>query len=298
MPITQIKKALNNPYLLASWVPKDDCCEWYLVKCDDTTNRIISLYVQDDDNLTGQIPPQVADLPYLQNLWFRKLPKLSGSIPTAIFALTNLKSVRLSWTNLSGPVPVGFAQLKNLTYLDLSFNKLTGSIPPQLSTLPKLEALHLDRNQLTGEIPDTFGNFPISPDIYLSHNQLTGLVPQSFAGSDPYRIDLSRNKLEGDISFFFGSKKRLETADFSRNNFKFDFSKVKQLPPNLIQLDLNHNQITGSLPSALAKVELQQFNVSYNRLCGKIPTGGNQKRFDSTAYFHNRCLCGAPLPKC
>lgn len=296
--LLQIKKALNNPYILTSWVPKEDCCDWYVVECDETTNRIVSLLIQDDDNLTGQIPPQVGDLPYLETLWFRKLPKLTGSIPTAISSLTNLKSVRLSWTNLSGPVPVFFTQLKKITYLDLSFNKLTGSIPAQLSTLPILEALHLDRNQLTGEIPDTFGNFPGSPDIYLSHNQLTGLVPKTFSGSDPFRIDLSRNKLGGDISFFFGAKKRLVTADFSRNKFMFDFSKVKQFPPNLIYLDLNHNQITGSLPSALTKVPWQTFNVSYNRLCGNIPTGGNLNRFDSTAFIHNRCLCGAPLPKC
>ncbi|KAK1397719.1 Polygalacturonase-inhibiting protein 4 [Heracleum sosnowskyi] len=293
--LLQIKKALNNPYVIISWNPEGDCCEWSLVKCDEKTNRVITLYIEDDNNLTGQIPPQVADLPYLETLWFRKLPKLTGSIPTAISSLANLKSVRISWTNVTGPVPVFFAQLKNLTYLDLSFNKLTGSIPPQLSTLPNLEALFLDRNQLTGGIPDSFGKFPASPDIYLSHNQLTGLVPKTFAGSNPFRIDLSRNKLQGDISFFFGSKKRLEIADFSRNKFSFDFSKVKQFPPNLIYLDLNHNQITGSLPGALTKIRLQTFNVSYNRLCGKIPTGANLNIFD---YFHNRCLCGTPLPKC
>ncbi|KAK1397721.1 Polygalacturonase-inhibiting protein [Heracleum sosnowskyi] len=296
--LLQIKEALKNPHLLASWVPNEDCCDWYLVECDKTTNRIISLTIQDDNNLTGQIPPQVGDLPYLETLWFRKLPKLTGEIPTAISALTNLKSVRLSSTNLTGPLPLFFPQLTNLTYLDLSFNKLHGVLPPQLATLPKLEALRLDRNQITGEIPDTFGKFAGSPDIYLSHNQLTGLIPTTFASSDPIRIDLSSNKLEGDISFFFGDKKRLETADFSQNLFTFNFSNVHQFPPALIYLDLNHNLITGSLPSVLAKVQLQTFNVSYNNLCGKIPTGENLERFDSTAYLHNSCLCGTPLPKC
>ncbi|RID42673.1 hypothetical protein BRARA_J02541 [Brassica rapa] len=38
--------------------------------------------------------------------------------------------------------------------------------------------------------------------------------------------------------------------------------------------------------------------ASYNRLCGPIPTGGSLQRFDSYIYFHNKCLCGAPLDSC
>lgn len=296
--LLQIKEALINPNILASWVPDQDCCDWNLVECDETNNRIISLTIHDDDNLAGEIPFQVGNLPYLETLWFTKLPNLYGKIPEEISALKNLKSLRLSWTNLAGPVPLFFPQLKKLACLDLSFNKLLGVIPPQLSALPSLCALHLEGNQLTGEIPDIFGNFAGSPDIYLSHNQLTGFVPKTFASSDPIRIDFSWNRLEGDISFFFGSKKRMEMADFSGNVLSFNFTKVQEFPPSLIYLDLNHNQIGGSLPSALTKLELQTFNVSNNNLCGKIPTGGNLERFDSTSYLHNSCLCGAPLQEC
>ncbi|WOH00127.1 hypothetical protein DCAR_0519485 [Daucus carota subsp. sativus] len=296
--LLQIKTALKNPTITDSWVSDDDCCGWDLVECDETSNRIISLIIQDDEALTGQIPPQVGDLPYLQALWFRKLPNLFGKIPEEISALKDLKSLRLSSTSLSGPVPLFFPQLTKLTCLDLSFNKLLGVIPPQLSTLPNLKALHLERNELTGEIPDIFGNFAGSPDIYLSHNQLTGFVPKTFARADPIRLDFSGNRLEGDISFLFGPKKRLEMLDFSGNVLSFNFSRVQEFPPSLTYLDLNHNQISGSLSSELAKLDLQTFNVSDNNLCGKIPTGGNLQRFDRTAYLHNSCLCGAPLPEC
>ncbi|GKV34618.1 hypothetical protein SLEP1_g42981 [Rubroshorea leprosula] len=30
----------------------------------------------------------------------------------------------------------------------------------------------------------------------------------------------------------------------------------------------------------------------------QIPVGGKLQRFDYSSYFHNRCLCGAPLPSC
>jgi hypothetical protein len=69
---------------------------------------------------------------------------------------------------------------------------------------------------------------------------------------------------------------------------------------SLTWLDINHNNIYGKTPVALTKVEyLQQFNVSYNKLCGEIPQGGTlQDNFDEYAYLHNKCLCGPPLPKC
>ncbi|GMP63154.1 hypothetical protein CsSME_00024955 [Camellia sinensis var. sinensis] len=295
--LLKIKTALNNPYHLASWNPETNCCDWYSVECDEITSRIISLTIF-GGNISGQIPAAVGDLPYLQTLVFRKLTNLTGSIPSAITKLKHLRTIRLSWTNLSGPVPSFFTELKNLTFLDLSFNDLTGSIPPELAQLTNLAAIHLDRNKLTGTIPESFGTFTGSvPDLYLSHNQLTGPVPKSLGNLDFTRLDLSRNQLSGDLSFIFGSNKTMQIVDFSRNMFEFDLSNVV-FPASLISLDLNHNKIFGSLPAGLTAVNLQFFNVSYNRLCGPIPTGGKLQSFDLTSYFHNRCLCGAPLPAC
>ncbi|CAK9173920.1 unnamed protein product [Ilex paraguariensis] len=288
---------LNNPYHLASWDPSTDCCDWYALECDPTTNRVTALTIF-QGNISGQIPAAVGDLPFLKTLIFRKLTNLTGEIPSAIAKLKNLEMVRLSWTNLSGPVPSFFSQLKNLNYLDLSFNNLTGSIPPSLSKLTNLNALHLDRNKLTGKIPESFGKFSGSvPDLYLSHNQLTGSVPKSLGYLNFTEIDFSRNKLTGDISFFFGTNKTIQIVDFSRNMFGFDLSKVK-FPASLTSLDLNHNSIKGSLPAGLTGLDLQFLNVSYNRLCGQIPVGGKLQSFDYSAYFHNRCLCGSPLPAC
>lgn len=297
--LLRIKAALNNPYHLASWNPGMDCCDWYALNCDfKPPYRVIELTIF-SGNISGQIPDAVGDLPYLQNLVFRKLTNLTGQIPRAITKLTRLKMLRLSWTNLSGPVPAFLSELKNLTFLDLSFNDLTGSIPPELSQLQNLDAIHLDRNKLTGTIPESFGNFKgKTPDLYLSHNQLSGPVPRSLGNNFTYQLDFSRNKLEGDVSFLFGKNKTLPIIDLSRNLFEFDLSKV-EFNDNLQYLDLNHNKIYGSLPQGLAQLSNLQFlNVSYNRLCGQIPTGGTLQSFDSTAYFHNRCLCGAPLPSC
>ncbi|KFK25084.1 hypothetical protein AALP_AA8G063900 [Arabis alpina] len=297
--LLKIKKSLNNPYNIIAWDPKSDCCSWTAIECGNATinYRVTSLDIS-DDQISGQIPPEVGDLPYLQTLIFRKLSNLTGPIQPTIAKLKYLRFLRLSWTNLTGPVPGFLSQLRNLEYIDLSFNDLSGSIPSSLSLLPKLGYLELSRNKLTGPIPESFGSFKGEvPDIFLSHNQLSGLIPKSLGNLNFYRIDLSRNKLKGDASILFGAKKTTWYIDLSRNMFQFDISKVK-IAKTVNILDLNHNGITGTIPVQWTELSLQSFNVSYNRLCGRIPKGGDLQRFGSDSYLHNKCLCGVPLKTC
>ncbi|KAL8041535.1 hypothetical protein ABFX02_10G171300 [Erythranthe guttata] len=295
--LLQIKKDLNNPYELISWNPTTDCCTWSMVDCDEKTNRI-TRFDTSDANFGLPIPAAIGDLKYLENLAFHKV-NATGQIPESITKLTNLKFLDLRWNSLTGPVPSFLSKLKKLTYIGLSFNSFSGTIPASLSQLPNLGGLRLDRNKLTGSIPESFADFRQQDFyLYLSHNQLTGNIPARLGHANFTWIDVSRNRLEGDISFLLGKNKSLNTADFSRNMFQFDFSKV-EFSESLRNLDLNHNRITGRLPEGLAKMgDLISLNVSYNRLCGKIPVGGNLQDFKTTSYSHNKCLCGAPLPKC
>ncbi|CAN7069248.1 unnamed protein product, partial [Brassica rapa subsp. trilocularis] len=294
--LLKIKKSLNNPYHLASWHPETDCCSWYCLECGDATvnHRVISLTIF-AGQISGQIPPEVGDLPYLQSLMFHRITNITGQIPSTITKLKYLRSLRLSWLNLTGPVPEFLSQLMNLEYLSLSFNQLSGSIPSSLALLPKLSYVDLSRNKLTGTIPESFGSFPAElAYLILSHNQLSGSIPKSLGNLDFNRIDFSRNKFTGDASMLFGANKTTFSIDLSRNIFQFDLSRVV-LHESLGVLDLNHNGITGSIPVQWTEYSLQILNVSYNRLCGPIPTGGSLQRFDSYTYFHNKCLCGAPL---
>ncbi|KAF2307815.1 hypothetical protein GH714_032060 [Hevea brasiliensis] len=262
--LLQIKQDFGNPYLLASWKADTDCCtQWYQVECDSTTHRIISLTIF-AGNLSGEIPPAVGDLPYLQTLVFHKLTNVTGPIQPAIAKLKSLNFLRLSWLSLTGSVPDFLGQLKNLTFLDLAFNRLSGSIPSSLALLPNLGALHLDRNRLTGSIPESFGAFQGNvPGLYLSHNQLSGKIPASLGNLDFGAIDFSRNKLEGDASILFGPNKTTQIVDLSRNLLEFDLSKVA-FQSSLTSLDINHNKIYGSIPpddstrSAVLECELQQ----------------------------------------
>ncbi|KAL0736418.1 hypothetical protein Bca4012_012628 [Brassica carinata] len=200
--LLKIKKSLNNPYHLASWHPETDCCSWYCLECGDATvnYRVISLTIF-AGQISGQLPPEVGDLPYLQRLTFHKLTNITGQIPSTITKLKYLRFLRLSRLNLTGPVPEFLNQLMNLEYLNLSFNQLSGSIPSSLSSSPKLTGIDLSRNKLTGTIPESFGSFAAEVTyLILSHNQLSGSIPKSLGNNDyVYGFNVSYNRLCGPI---------------------------------------------------------------------------------------------------
>ncbi|KAL5545514.1 hypothetical protein UlMin_005201 [Ulmus minor] len=259
--LLQIKKSFQNPKILNSWQPTTDCCTaWRGVACDPKTNRVTSLSIS--GGLSGQIPPQVGDLPYLQTLILRNNTKLIGEIPISISNLSNLKFLQLDHNKLSGPIPKCLNQLNSLYLLDLSSNELTGGIPCTFSILQSLLELRLDNNKLNGTV-----------------------------------LDLSGNLLVGDVSFLFGKEKRTKVLDLSRNSFAFDLSRV-EFAKGLQWVDLSHNNLRGSLPVGLPALDLKHFDVSHNRLCGSIPVGGKLQGFKPTSFRNNQCLCGAPLPAC
>ncbi|KAG0490373.1 hypothetical protein HPP92_007236 [Vanilla planifolia] len=302
--LLSIKSAFHDAYHFASWTNTSACCDWYGVECDPgvANGRVTGLFVITDSNVTGPIPPAVGDLPFLTSLRFHKLPNLIGNIPSSITRLIHLSVLTLSWNSLSGPIPAFLSQIPSLTIIDLSFNLFSGSIPAELVALPKLLGIDFSRNRLTGSIPAEFGKFPktSAPNLVLNHNNLSGVIPQELGVPEWEIIDLSRNMFVGDASVLFGAEKSTLQIDLSRNAFEFDLSRV-EFPVNLTSLDLNHNKITGSIPVQINQIELNFFallNVSYNLLCGKIPVGPITAKFGADAFFHNKCLCGAPLAPC
>ncbi|KAK2979807.1 hypothetical protein RJ640_010698 [Escallonia rubra] len=294
--LLQIKSSLKNPTHLDSWKPNADCCSWEGIQCGSSSNRVTTLQF-DNANISGQLPPAIGNLPYLETLMINNCPRLTGSLPATLAKLTHLSHISISGTRISGPVPSFLSGLKNLTYIYLANNQFTGSIPSSLAQLTKLTVIHLNNNKLTGSIPDSFGEFTGNvPDIVLNHNQITGSIPKSMGNLNYSAIVLSENMLEGDASVLFGKNKTLRFAYLGRNKLSFDISKV-EFPASLTTLELTHNSITGSLPASLARLDLTYLKVGYNKLCGKIPVGGRLQELHASAYLPNQCLCGAPLPK-
>ncbi|CAN6331058.1 unnamed protein product [Urochloa humidicola] len=298
-----INDALGSPYHFASWTPDTFCCDWYDVDCDNATGRVVSLTVIGDGNVTAaSIPGEaIANLTSLKTLVLRHLPGLSSEIPESLAGLTSLSQLTISYTGVYGKIPAFLSQLSELTFLDLSFNSLMGDIPASLADLSALAIIDFSRNRLEGQIPALLlSKFAgEGAELRLSHNNFSGGVPAGFAAVNFTHLDLSRNSLSGDPSaVVFGKGKTVQHLDLSRNDFRFSLTAV-EMPEGLTYLDLSHNAIRGRVPAQVADIAgLTLFNVSYNKLCGVIPTGGVMAKFDAYSYQHNKCLCGSPLPGC
>ncbi|XP_010265815.1 PREDICTED: polygalacturonase inhibitor-like [Nelumbo nucifera] len=275
--LLNIKKSIDIPKdSYVPWDPNTDCCEWEDVTCDPNTNRVTGLEFR-MITVFGQIPASISNLPYLETfvLALLKNDKLPGCIPDSFAKLHNLKRLEISWSPLSCRTPEFLGQLKNLEYLDLSHNKLHGPIPSSLANLSKLVHLRLNDNKLTGRIP----------------NSLSALNVEL--------IDLSFNKLTGDASMFLRADGKVKDILLTGNRLDFDMSMVG-FPKNLKALHIGGNRIRGRIPEQVTELKrLEAFDVSFNRLCGRIPVGGNMQKLIASYFYHNRCLCGLPLPnKC
>ncbi|GAB4530748.1 MAG: hypothetical protein OHK0046_51510 [Anaerolineae bacterium] len=114
-------------------------------------------------NLTGELPPQIFNLPALNELILEN-NRLEGNLRIPSTTNTALSELDLRGNRFTGPLPTQIGNLTGLTELYLSSNSFNGEIPSQIGRLTKLKRLHLQDNALIGDIPDTF----------LS---LTGIVP-------------------------------------------------------------------------------------------------------------------------
>ena len=110
--------------------------------------------------------------------------QLTGEIPPEIGNLTNLSHLYLQDNQLTGEIPPEIGNLINLTGLLLYDNQLTGTIPTEIGNLTNLEVLYLSDNQLTGEIPESICNLVDNNCfIFIYNNQLCPPYPSCIEDS-------------------------------------------------------------------------------------------------------------------
>ena len=110
--------------------------------------KLVEVWMDLNPQLTGSLPDWLAtDIPALQSVSFTSCG-LSGSLPTNIGLLTNMKQLWLYNNTFGGPVPSDWSRMVNLERLELQANSLTGVIPTEIcyNRLAKLTTLEADCN--------------------------------------------------------------------------------------------------------------------------------------------------------
>ncbi|KAI5677862.1 hypothetical protein M9H77_08812 [Catharanthus roseus] len=277
-----------------------------------------------NNNFSGPIPSSIGSLYQVQALHLRS-NSLEGNLPSSLQQCTSLSLIDLGQNKFSGRIPMWLGvSLTNLVVLSIRSNNFHQSIPSELCYLQMIQIMDLSMNNLSGTIPKCIRNFtamaqkgstkPTLTHSYYYATDSSSLNDTEYADAailvwkgreSEYRntlglvksIDLSSNKLTGNIPLEITSLQGLVALNISRNKLTggipTDIGNLEEL--NF--LDLSKNQLSGMLPGSLSLVShLGVFDVSDNNLSGKIPVGTQLQSFNASAYAGNLGLCGLPLP--
>ncbi|XWS44016.1 hypothetical protein CRYUN_Cryun15aG0009100 [Craigia yunnanensis] len=199
----------------------------------------------------------------------------------AVNMLPSLEELQLPACGLSIlPLSLPLVNLSSLSVLDLSNNGFNSSIPSWLFNISGLEYLDLNSNKIRGEIPDGFADMHFLRNLDLSENSFIEgkLLRRNLRNlCNLLVLDLSFNKISGDIGLFTSSLSRCNNC--SLESLHLGYNELGGFLPdslghlrNLKNLLLMQNYFLGSIPESIWNLSsLEFFDLSANGMKGTIP---------------------------
>ena len=277
-----------------NWLSSAALISWHGVEAAGNTVTSIAL---PQNNLTGTIPSELGNLSNLKRLDFRA-NNLTGTIPSELGDLGSLQQLNLRANNLTGTIPSELGKLDSLLDLFLSINELTGTIPSELGKLDSLLDLFLSRNDLTGTIPSELGNLSNLEQLDFRLNNLTGTIPSELGNLGSLRVlGLDQNQLTGTIPSELGNLGSLLGSlwvlSLDQNQLTGTIPSELGGLGNLQSLLLSQNQLTGTIPSELGNLgSLLELSLNQNQLSGTIPTELTDPPLLSRLHLQDTMLSG------
>ncbi|CAD6254487.1 unnamed protein product [Miscanthus lutarioriparius] len=158
----------------------------------------------------------------------------------------------------------------HVTSLNLTNQGLVGQISPSLGNLTFLKILVLSANSFSGEIPMSLGRLHRLQILSLTNNTLQGQIPALANCSNLTGLYLGWNQLTGQIPVNFPS--RLQELELQANNLTGTIPASLANTTKLQRFSCAKNNIEGSIPNELANLlGLQALMVGLNKLSGQFP---------------------------
>jgi Leucine-rich repeat (LRR) protein len=199
--------------------------------------------------------------------------KIYGVVPTlASVNPSEIVSIDLSSNLLEGPIPL-FHHCKGS--VDLSNNLFSGKIPSKIGdVMPKLGFLSLSNNNITGEAPAKFCEMDKLEALDLSRNKLSGEILNCWKPNLSLKIlDFSSNSITGKIPYTICSVSSIISLHLSKNELHGDLTQSLKNCHHLITIDFSNNKLTGEIPSWIG-VDLSGLRIlslKWNKFTGSIP---------------------------
>ncbi|XP_070531594.1 putative leucine-rich repeat-containing protein DDB_G0281931 [Ptychodera flava] len=162
---------------------------------------ILAAIIMANNNVTGILPESIGNLQNLSRLDM-SFNKISGKLPENLTVLPKLTSVVMKG-NLLSSLPSKKFEHTDLVNVDLSDNPLNDefdSILEKFRTCTSLIWLNLSSTGLHGPLNSKMYEYPYMSSIDLSHNKLTGNIPHWWTDMSYLSyLDFSDNDLSGEV---------------------------------------------------------------------------------------------------
>ncbi|KAF7850266.1 hypothetical protein BT93_L5677 [Corymbia citriodora subsp. variegata] len=265
--------------------------------------KSIEFYLVSNNNLSGEISPEMCQLSSIRMLDFSK-NRLSGVIPPCLGNLSKtLSTLSLNGNDLYGRFPQLQSNVCSLIMIDVSDNQLEGSLPRGLANCSNLEFLNFENNHIVDTFPSWMGSLSYLKVLILRSNSFHGAIGKPKTRhqfSNLQIVDLSMNNFLGSLPFeyfdMWNAMKIHDTYDdgyyygsYGSSNLpirydvgEYDYSMtiinkgiLMEYPKILAYLnviDLSSNNFTGEILNSVGSLtQLRMLNLSNNALTGSIP---------------------------
>ena len=185
-----------------NWNTLEDISAWEGVTVE---NEAITGLNLNGFGLNGQLPSEIGDFTSLRTLDLGNNPDLTGSLPTSLGSLGELRRFLATETDLTGSLPGTMGNLAKLTELRLAGNRISGTVPETWSGMSALVIFEVSGTGIQSPLPDDlFSQWTNITDLLLFDNPgLTGVLPDDLGSmtttGDHLNIHLYNGNFEGGI---------------------------------------------------------------------------------------------------